>query len=565
MSAKMRMPSAAMTTPETSDSSCHGARPSSAGDVLPIAAIAAGGCAVWLWFALATRISLEDAYITFRYAGNIAQGDGFVYNLGERVLGTTTPLQAFLLAGLGRILGAHKIPLVVTVLMPLFGAAAGVVAYSALVRLGIPRAGAAAGALLFYLHPLVIKTSLGGMETPLVIFLMALSLHFLSRNQSIAATTAVAFLALCRIDGLIWGALIIGVALLSRHRRPLRQAAAFAAVIAPWLIFSALYFGSLVPNTMLAKGVVRPGREDLLFQPLHFSRLSSFYVSGAGLAIGDPLFSLWLFLLGLGVYAVARAKRRELLLLPLFPPVYAVLMYLGRAPKYEWYLAPMLFPSLFLGGAGVGRIISWVGARKADWRLRAAAAICIGVLMALAITNGAPNLPKRVRHTKLFQENEFGLRRAVGLWLRDNTPTDASVAMEAIGYQGYYSNRRIIDMAGLVTPRVIEFKASTGSNAVLFNRIVTELRPDYIVLRSFEVDENRHFNGGKLFETDAHRGAFFDRYREAARFVAPHPELAPLITHLTVYQRNRPESPSRHLPPTPEPERRVSAHSPAKR
>ena len=559
------MPSVAMKTAEASDSGRRRARLSRAAEMLPIAAVAAAGCAVWLRFALATRISLEDAYITFRYAGNIAQGDGFVYNLGERVLGTTTPLQTLLLAGLGRILGAHNIPLVATILMPLFGAAAGVVAYSALVRLGLPRAGAAAGALLFYLHPLVTKTSLGGMETPLVIFLMALSLRFLSRKQSVAAATAVAFLALCRIDGLIWGALIIGVALLSRHRRPLRQAAAFAAVIAPWLIFSTLYFGSLAPNTMLAKGVVRPGREDLLFQPLHFGRLSSFYVSGAGLAIGDPLFPLWLFLLGLGVYAVARAKRRELLLLPLFPPVYAVLMYLGRAPKYEWYLAPMLFPSLFLGGAGVGRIISWVGAPKADWRLRTAAAICIGVMIALAITNGAPNLPKRMRHTKLFQENEFGLRRAVGLWLRDNTPTDASVAMEAIGYQGYYSNRRIIDMAGLITPRVIEFKASTGSNAVLFNRIVTELHPDYIVLRSFEVDENRHFNGGALFDTDAHRAAFFDRYREAARFVAPHPELAPLITHLTVYQRNRQESPSRDLPPAPGPERRVSARSPAKR
>jgi len=37
---------------------------------------------------------LDDAYITFRYAQNLAAGLGFVYNAGERVLGTTTPLCA---------------------------------------------------------------------------------------------------------------------------------------------------------------------------------------------------------------------------------------------------------------------------------------------------------------------------------------------------------------------------------------------------------------------------------------------------------------------------------------
>ncbi len=57
------------------------------------------------------------------------------------------------------------------------------------------------------------------------------------------------------------------------------------------------------------------------------------------------------------------------------------------------------------------------------------------------------------------------------------------------------------------------------------------------MLRSFEVDENRHFNGGKLFETEAAREVFFRHYREAERFAAPHPELAPLVTHLTVYER----------------------------
>jgi hypothetical protein len=40
----------------------------------------------------------DDPYITYRYAENIYQGVGFVYNPGENVLSTTTPLFSFILA-----------------------------------------------------------------------------------------------------------------------------------------------------------------------------------------------------------------------------------------------------------------------------------------------------------------------------------------------------------------------------------------------------------------------------------------------------------------------------------
>ena len=35
---------------------------------------------------------LDDGYITFRYARSISLGQGFTYNPGEHVQGTTTPL-----------------------------------------------------------------------------------------------------------------------------------------------------------------------------------------------------------------------------------------------------------------------------------------------------------------------------------------------------------------------------------------------------------------------------------------------------------------------------------------
>jgi len=67
----------------------------------------AGLIACTLLVALAVAVRLiygpnirDDAYITLRYAANLASGYGFVYNPGEAVLGTSTPLYTLFLAGL---------------------------------------------------------------------------------------------------------------------------------------------------------------------------------------------------------------------------------------------------------------------------------------------------------------------------------------------------------------------------------------------------------------------------------------------------------------------------------
>ena len=61
-------------------------RSSSCAGVLRLAA------GLWLGFR-----PFDDTYITFRYALNLASGFGFVYNIGQPVLGTTSPLWAMVL------------------------------------------------------------------------------------------------------------------------------------------------------------------------------------------------------------------------------------------------------------------------------------------------------------------------------------------------------------------------------------------------------------------------------------------------------------------------------------
>ena len=64
---------------------------------------------------LAGPRTIDDAYITFRYARNLAEGLGFVYNPGQSVLGTTTPSYTALMS-LAWLLSLHNLPAVALVL-----------------------------------------------------------------------------------------------------------------------------------------------------------------------------------------------------------------------------------------------------------------------------------------------------------------------------------------------------------------------------------------------------------------------------------------------------------------
>jgi len=62
------------------------------------------------WLILAyTDGMVDDAFITMRVARNIATGEGFVYNPGQRVQAVSSPLWALISSGLWWFLGEHTL------------------------------------------------------------------------------------------------------------------------------------------------------------------------------------------------------------------------------------------------------------------------------------------------------------------------------------------------------------------------------------------------------------------------------------------------------------------------
>jgi hypothetical protein len=247
-----------------------------------------------------------------------------------------------------------------------------------------------------------------------------------------------------------------------------------------------------------------------------------------------------LILLAAGVFELLRERADALRwTLVVFPFAFILSLYLGRSPLwFDWYLAPVDWCVVIVAGLGLwslARRLAGVGARVLWTRLSAGLAVAVLCLL-YGVSLWRSDI-ETVTFQRAWQINENGTRRAVGEWLEQNTPAEAVIAMEAIGYQGYYSRRRVIDLAGLVSPAVVKARRESATNAEAFHRVLKDLKPDYLVLRSYEVDTNAHYHGGALFDTNEHRDFFWGHYREIRRFIAPLPDFWGLTAYLTIYQR----------------------------
>ncbi len=518
------------------------------------------GAILWSGFARATGIVLEDALITYRFAENLALGRGFAFNPGDPVLGTTTPLYTLLLAGLAKVFGVAQIPSFARIVLLVCALGATVFTALALLRLGVGKAGALAAAFLLVLHPDLLWSTAGGMETALVLLLMAGSLWAVATRRVVPASLGAALLVLARPDGIVWAVLVLAVLVADRKRAVVPGFLVFGVIVLAWIATAIALFGSAVPQTVVAKAtVVGEGSLLHLFTPVAIRVYATYFAGwmpfppGAGFSPFE--FALGLGLAVLGVHALVTASRHPgRLLLAVFPFTFAAAYYVGQAPRsFPWYGIPVTWALLALTGVGVAGAARRVFASRSGGRSggrsegrsdeparrRVLRFMAAGLALWLALSLGY-EIALTYAYERSFQQNETATRRKIGEWIAANTAPDTRVAMEAIGYQAYYGRRPVIDLAGLVTPAVTRLRRASRSNAEVYRRVIDELTPGALVLRSVEVDENRHRDGGPFFESPGTRREFHRIFADVLRVRAPHPHLWADGASLTVYRRVAP-------------------------
>jgi hypothetical protein len=205
-----------------------------------VLALTAGGLA----HGWALRWTGDDAYISFRYARNLVEGQGLVFNPGERVEGFTNLLWT-LWCAVGLALRVEPEAWANAWSLACHGA---IVLVLGEVWRGRGAVGLPVGALLWAVSPDCAAWATSGLETALFSLLLLLGALSVPRPERSGAILALA--ALTRPDGLLPAA-VIGA--FTVRGSPWRFAAAFLAIWGPVTAGRVAWFGDFWPNTYYAK------------------------------------------------------------------------------------------------------------------------------------------------------------------------------------------------------------------------------------------------------------------------------------------------------------------------
>ncbi len=412
-----------------------------------------------------------------------------MYNPGQAVLGTTTPLFALLLSALGIPFGGSdaSFPLLALVVSAAADAATAYLLIRIGSRLGSTWAGVAA-ALIWAVHPWSVTFAIGGMETSLFIALLSATFYLHLTGQPIMAAGTGGLALLTRPDALIFlvPLLIDRVYISLRKRRNSRgvglpEAAAFGAPVGLWIVFSTLSYGSPVPQSLFAKAVAYqlPAGAGLVRLLQHYATPFIWHeiLGSTWIAIGLFLFPT---LFALGALLAVRATSRAW---PLFvyPWIYLLAYSIANPLLFRWYLVPpmpLYLLGIFLGVARVSRDLK-------HW-LPLAVFTLLGLFGTLSAWTARPDHgPTRPAPEMAFIELELLYERAANALSNSLQPGDVLAAAD-IGTLGYYAPGEILDLLGLISPKSTEYYPLPTSayviNYAVPSTLVADLRPEFIVI-----------------------------------------------------------------------------------
>jgi len=411
----------------------------------------------------------DDAFITFRYAVNLAEGRGFVYQPNEWVLGTTAPLFGLIGAAM------HALGLSLPVAVPLLNLGCELAVAALTISVVAKEHGRLAAVLFgaaFALSPMLVRISVGGMEANLFLLATLLSLHLYARGWSRYAVAIAAASYFLRPEGVLTvGLLCIMTVGSGRWRQALALSVIALAIVAPGLLAMHHYYGSIVPHSVIAKA----GAPRAALVQVVRSLVLPNAVSAALLLLGIP-----------GVSRLARSTGllRSMLFWVL---AYLAAYCLARPQIWSWYSEPVQYVLCVLAGIGASRVLvrwrAWAEARS-ELVASAAAAGAVAMWLAVYVMQGRSGVTRNVY-------------RAMNEFFRQYPTGEAVIFAEDIGAVGYYSHGRVYDAAGLVTPDALRYTSVPAR--------IDAVRPRYLLVNATRAEITMLRDGGFLHDYTAVR------------------------------------------------------------
>ncbi|HVT58680.1 MAG TPA: hypothetical protein VHR45_09780 [Thermoanaerobaculia bacterium] len=400
---------------------------------------------------------LDDFFISYRYSLNLADGKGFVFNPGERVFGLTNPGLALLLALL-RIASGRDVPQLATVVF-----AAALVLLAALLMRAAAAAGRLAEAALA--GTLLVSSSYlwaqqGGEGIPMLTLLVAAAnlVEDLPVLAGLAAGLAVWF----RPEAALGVAFLFVLLMLERRRIPWRFAAAATVTILLGVCWAWIYFGTPIPNSLAAKQAMATGLTGSWSGSRFWLRATRLVPRHAG-----PFWPLLVAMGVAGAWPLARWGGRSGRLVVFMATVLAIFYPLTGVPFFPWYTIPAAVLVLYGIPYFTGALVRMSSNRiRTNWR-RVLVGAVVGLLAWIPVAISlVPTSYSWLRHSGWFSYMER--YKLAGLWLRQHSKPNATVAYYEVGALGYFSDRTIVDLLGIVTPDLLSYaRAGDFANGFL--------------------------------------------------------------------------------------------------
>lgn len=412
------------------------------------------------------EFTYDDAYIYYRYMDNLAAGHGFVFNVGERLEGYSSFLWLLIVGGAKIVTGFDTIVLAKVFGISMFGLALIVMQFAmvsearrATGRYEVGTLLAIALVVFVILTPPATLWSLGGLENGLWSLVLMAYVVSVARWRTAWSALTICLLSITRVEAIAFAALPVAMSVVECFLTRREEGGFWRALRVHFLQerrnFYLVFYGSLLIFAAAVTAFRLHYFNDYLPATAHFKRpagvltsVSKGFVYLKGFVTNNPAFAI---AFGVSV-AMCWVWIRNRLFLAATLVVAAQLLFVmwvgGDWMGYSRFLSafvPMM--AITIGGA-----LLWCVSQGR--RMTAIAAIaCIAIVAGnLAFTVG------------ILKDNASALRtskplaktKEVALFLRDHSAPEAVVAVGDAGIIPYYSERRIIDLHGLLDRHMLK-------------------------------------------------------------------------------------------------------------
>lgn len=409
---------------------------------------------------------LDDPWIHLQFAKNIAEYGSFSYFKNEVVTaGSTSPLYTLLLAA-GFLVTKNEMWLSYVTGIIFFSLS--VYFFYRLSSVTFPKENwlAIAAALLLVFDKWLNLITVTGMETTMYIFLLVSCYYYYRKMNAVGFAVTLGLTFWTRPDALAFIAAIVidyffRVYLKSRSPKENAEinlfekkdlykiAGIFGFIMAAYFIMNFLISGSLLPNTYGAK---------IAYYSADFRSRAEFLKVEVWDYFTESAYILIFIPFVFGVFKLFSDSFR-LRYNPLIPALlfiaFLIFMYWYKLPyahRFGRYMMP-IFPFYILLAVYGGReFFKWLANYIGDTKLVNGLNI---ILLAGTIIYSAAGY-NEIKKVYQEQSRHIYIRQVTAAkWLKENTPEGSVIATHDVGAVAYYSERKVIDVVGLINPEFI--------------------------------------------------------------------------------------------------------------